>query len=243
MPLMTRRVLLGGAATVAAAGLLPRAGRAQTPAPPAGPFRVEPLPYPFNALEPHIDARTMQIHHDLHHGAYVNNLNAIAKDHPQIAAKPIQDVLASISELPESIRTAVRNNMGGHANHTMFWQIMGPAGSKPEGELAAALDRDLGGLEKFQNDFNAAGLRVFGSGWVAVTVTRDGKLAIETRPNQDSVLMDGKRVLLGTDVWEHAYYLTYQNRRGDYLKAWWNVVNWPKVAERYAAAKGGTLTV
>ena len=145
--------------------------------------------------------------------------------------------------MPEAIRTPVRNNMGGHANHTMFWQIMGAGGGKPSGDLAAAIDRDLGGLEKFQNDFNGTGVRVFGSGWVFVLVTRDGKLSLESRPNQDSPLMDGKRVLMGNDVWEHAYYLTYQNRRPDYLKAWWNVVNWNKVAERYAAAKAGTLTI
>jgi len=242
---MTRRHALGAAASLAAVALAPRIVVAQTaaPAPAAGPFTVEPLGYAFNALEPHIDARTMQIHHDLHHGAYVNNLNNLAKDNPQIAQMPVQDVLAKIGELPETIRTAVRNNLGGHANHTMFWQIMGPGGGKPAGDVAAAIDRDLGGLEKFQTDFNAAGLRVFGSGWAVVTVGRDGKLAIETRPNQDSVLMDGKRVLLGNDVWEHAYYLTYQNRRADYLKAWWNVVNWAKVGERYAAAKAGTLAV
>jgi superoxide dismutase, Fe-Mn family len=185
----------------------------------------------------------MEIHHDRHHVAYINNLNGIAKDNPQIAQMSVQDVLAKLGELPEAIRTPVRNNLGGHANHTMFWQIMGPGGGKPQGDLAAAIDRDLGGLEKFQTDFNAAGGRVFGSGWVFVLVGRDGKLALETRPNQDSPLMDGKRVLMGNDVWEHAYYLTYQNRRPDYLKAWWNVVNWNKVAERYAAAKDGKLAV
>ena len=131
----------------------------------------------------------------------------------------------------------MRNNLGGHANHTMFWQIMGPGGGKPEGDVLAAIDRDLGGMEKFQTDFNAAGGRQFGSGWVFVTVAKDGKLAIETRPNQDNPIMDGKRALMGNDVWEHAYYLNYQNRRADYLKAWWNTVNWSKVAERYAAAK------
>ncbi len=245
MPLMTRRYLFGAAASVAAAALAPRIVVAQTAAPAAaaGPFKVDPLPFAFNALEPHIDARTMQIHHDLHHGAYVNNLNNLAKDHPQIAQKPIHEVLASLSDVPDTIRTAVRNNLGGHANHTMFWQIMGSGGGKPDGAVAAAIDKDLGGLDKLQTEFNAAGLRVFGSGWVVLTVARDGKLAIETRPNQDSVLMDGKRVLFGNDVWEHAYYLNYQNRRGDYLKAWWNVLNWKKVAERYDAAKGGTLTV
>jgi superoxide dismutase, Fe-Mn family len=244
MPLMTRRNLVFAATSVAAATLAPRITVAQTPpAPAAGPFKQDALPYAANALEPHIDARTMEIHHDRHHAAYVNNLNGIAKDNPQIAQAPIQDVLAKLGDLPEAIRTPVRNNLGGHANHTMFWQIMGPGGGKPQGDLAAAIDRDLGGLEKFQNDFNAAGGRVFGSGWVFVLVGRDGKLALETRPNQDSPLMDGKRVLMGNDVWEHAYYLTYQNRRPDYLKAWWNVVNWNKVAERYAAAKAGTLGV
>jgi superoxide dismutase, Fe-Mn family len=244
MSSLTRRHLLGTFAGAAAATLASRVVFAQTPpAPAAGPFKVEPLAYPFEALEPHIDAKTMQIHHDLHHGAYVNNLNTIAKDHPQITQMPIPDVLAKIGELPEAIRAGVRNNLGGHANHTMFWQIMAPGGGKPAGDLAAAIDRDLGGMEKLQTDFNGAGLRVFGSGWVLVTVTRDGKLAIEPRPNQDSVLMDGKRALMGNDVWEHAYYLKYQNRRAEYLKAWWNVVNWTKVAERYAAAQSGTLGV
>ena len=152
-------------------------------------------------------------------------------------------MLAKLSEVPDPIQTGVRNNLGGHANHTMFWRIMGPGGGKPEGEVAAAVDSDLGGLDKMQNDFNAAGGRVFGSGWVFVTVTREGRLAIETKPNQDTPLMDGKRVLLGNDVWEHAYYLNYQNRRPDYLKAWWNVVNWKVVGERYAAAKAGKLAI
>jgi Fe-Mn family superoxide dismutase len=240
MELVTRRTLLAATAGLAAMTLAPRIVVAQAP---AGPFKRDPLPYPANALEPHIDAKTMEIHPERHHQAYVNNLNTIAKDNPQIGQKPIPEVLAKLNELPESIRTAVRNNLGGHANHTMFWQIMGKDGGKPSGELAAAIDRDLGGLEKFQNDFNAAGGRVFGSGWVFVTVARDGKLALEMKPNQDSPLMDGKRALIGNDVWEHAYYLQYQNRRADYLKAWWNVVNWNKVAERYAAAKAGTLAV
>jgi superoxide dismutase, Fe-Mn family len=241
----TRRTILAATAGIAAAALAPRIVLAQAPAPPppTGPFRRDPLPYPANALEPHIDAKTMEIHPERHHAAYVNNLNTIAKDNPQIAQQSIPDVLAKLNELPESIRTMVRNNLGGHANHTMFWQIMGPNGGKPAGEVAAAIDRDLGGMEKMQNDFNAAGGRVFGSGWVFVTADRSGKLAIETKPNQDTPLMDGKRVLFGNDVWEHAYYLNYQNRRPDYLKAWWNVVNWSKVGERYAAAKAGTLAV
>ncbi len=243
MTYLSRRTLVQATVGMAAVALAPRIVRAQTPPPPAGPFRQDPLPYAANALEPSIDARTMEIHHDKHHAAYVGNLNTIAKDNPQIAQMPVEQVLAKLGELPDTIRTPVRNNLGGHANHTMFWQIMDPGGAKPGGEVAAAIERDLGGLDKLQTDFNAAGLRVFGSGWVFVTVTREGKLAIEIRPNQDSPLMDGKRALLGNDVWEHAYYLQYQNRRADYLKAWWNVVNWPKLAERYAAAKAGTLGV
>jgi Fe-Mn family superoxide dismutase len=236
---LTRRKFLAGSAAVAALTLA-RGAYAQTA---SGPFQLPPLGYPFNALEPHIDARTMEIHHDRHHAAYVANLNNAVKDHSNIASMPLQDILAKLPEMPEAVRTALRNNGGGHANHTMFWQIMGPGGGQPQGDVAAAITRDLGGLQKLQDDFNAAGLRVFGSGWVVVTVARDGKLALETKPNQDTPLMESKRVLFGNDVWEHAYYLNYQNRRGDYLKAWWNVVNWGKVGERYAAAKAGTLTI
>ncbi len=236
---LTRRKFLAGSAAVAAVALARDACAQATP----GPFQLPPLGYPFNALEPHIDARTMEIHHDRHHAAYVANLNNAVKDHANIASMPLQDILAKLAEMPEAVRTALRNNGGGHANHTMFWQIMGSGGGQPQGDVAAAITRDLGGLQKLQDDFNAAGLRVFGSGWVVVTVARDGKLALETRPNQDTPLMESKRVLFGNDVWEHAYYLNYQNRRGDYLKAWWNVVNWGKVGERYAAAQAGTLTI
>ena len=236
---LTRRKFLAGSAAVAAVTLARDAYAQAAP----GPFQLPPLGYPFNALEPHIDARTMEVHHDRHHAAYVANLNNAVKDHADIASMPLQDILANLGEMPEAVRTALRNNGGGHANHTMFWQIMGPGGGQPQGDVAAAITRDLGGLQKLQDDFNAAGLRVFGSGWVVVTVTREGKLALEMKPNQDTPLMESKRVLFGNDVWEHAYYLNYQNRRGDYLKAWWNVVNWGKVGERYAAAKGGTLTI
>jgi Fe-Mn family superoxide dismutase len=241
MSVTRRGVVIGGTALVAAA-LAPRIVFAQAP---TGPFKLDPLPYAPNALEPHIDARTMEIHHDRHHQAYVTNLNNAVAQHSQVAGMPLQDILAKVGEMPESIRTAVRNNGGGHANHSMFWQVMGPAqgARQPEGDLNAAIQRDFGGLDTMQGRFNEAGTRVFGSGWVFVTVDREGKLAIEGKPNQDTPLMEGKRVLLGNDVWEHAYYLTYQNRRPDYLKAWWNVVNWAKVAERYAAAKGGTLTL
>jgi superoxide dismutase, Fe-Mn family len=244
MTSMSRRRLMIAATGIAAVAASPRITLAQGAAPaPSGPFTLAPLPYPVNALEPHIDAKTMEIHHDKHHQAYVTNLNTFAADHPQFAAMPIPEVLGHLDSVPEAIRTGVRNNLGGHANHTMFWQIMGPDGGKPAGEVLAAIDRDLGGIEKLQTDFNANGLKVFGSGWTFVTVTKDGKLALETRPNQDSPMMDGKHALLGNDVWEHAYYLSYQNRRADYLKAWWNTLNWKAIEERYAAAKAGTLGV
>ena len=235
-----RRQLILGASMLGAS--LALNGRAFAQAP-SGPFKLDPLPYPANKNEPHIDAQTMEIHHGRHHAAYVNNLNTVAAQNGEVGKMPLDQMLAKLNELPEAIRTTVRNNGGGHANHTMFWQIMGGSGGEPQGELKAAIERDLGGMEKFQNDFNAAGGRVFGSGWVFVTVAQDGKLALVSKPNQDTPLMDGQRVLMGNDVWEHAYYLKYQNRRPDYLKAWWNVVNWGKVGERYAAAKAGQLTI
>jgi superoxide dismutase, Fe-Mn family len=235
---INRRSLL--AAGLTAATFAPRIAVAQTP---AGPFKLDPLPYPTTALQPYIDAKTMEIHHNRHHQAYVTGLNNAVKDYPKVAAMPLEEILAKLSEMPEPIRTMLRNFGGGHANHSMFWPIMGSRGVKPTGDLMAAIDRDLGGMKKFQEDFNAQGARVFGSGWVFVTATRDGKLAIETRPNQDTPLMDGKRVLMGNDVWEHAYYLTYQNRRPDYLTAWWNVVNWPRVSQRYLDAQSGKLAI
>jgi Fe-Mn family superoxide dismutase len=240
------------AAGVAVAAAAPRLVFAQaTPSPAAtpaaapatGPFTLPPLTYAANALEPHIDARTMEIHHDKHHAAYVANMNAVAKTNPQLGTTPIENILGNINALDDSIKFTVRNNLGGHANHTMFWEIMGPDGGQPDGEVLAAIDRDLGGVEKMKTAFNTAGAGQFGSGWVFVTVTREGKLSIEALPNQDTPLMYDKRVLFGNDVWEHAYYLNYQNRRADYLKAWWNVVNWKKIGERYAAAKAGTLTI
>ncbi len=243
MPLLSRRHLMLAASGVAAAVATPRFAFAQAATPPAGPFKLPALPYPTNALEPHIDAKTMELHNTRHHQAFITNLNTFAKDTPMIGEKPVQDVLGNLASVPEAIRTGVRNNLGGHANHSMFWQIMGPNGGKPEGEVLAAIDRDLGGMEKFQTDFNASGGRQFGSGWVFAIVDKAGKLSIENRPNQDNPIMDGKRALLGNDVWEHAYYLTYQNRRPDYLKAWWNTVNWKVIGERYAAAKAGTLGV
>lgn len=227
---------------LAGAGLAAVTTRAFAQAP-SGPFRLDPLPYAANRNEPHIDAQTMEIHHDRHHAAYVGNLNTAVAPHADLAGKPLHDILAKLGDVPEAVRTAVRNNGGGHANHSMFWQIMGGAGGAPKGDLKAAVDRDFGSLDKLQEAFNGAGLRVFGSGWVFVTVARDGKLALTSRPNQDTPLMDGQRVLMGNDVWEHAYYLKYQNRRADYLKAWWNVLDWDKIEARYAAGMAGTLTV
>ena len=236
-----RRALLKGAAAAALSTWV-RADLAWA-AEADGPFTLPPLPYAPTALEPTIDAITMELHHDKHHAAYVKNLNAALKDHPKAAALPLGQILAKLAELPEDIRTAVRNNGGGHANHSRFWKVMGAGGGAPEGELKAAIERDLGGLAKMQEEFNTKGGKVFGSGWVFVRVAPDGKLALVTAPNQDTPLMDGGRVLFGNDVWEHAYYLKYQNRRPDYLKAWWNVVNWKAVSERYGAAKAGTLTI
>jgi superoxide dismutase, Fe-Mn family len=238
--LVNRRHLVFGSAAIAAVSLAPRLGLAQAA---AGPFRLEPLPYTANAFESYIDSKTMEIHHERHHQAYVTNLNNVAKDNSAVGSMPLDELLGKIGQLPESVRAVVRNNGGGHANHTMFWQVMGPGGGAPDPELAAAIKRDFGNLDSLKQKFNDTGVRVFGSGWVFVTVTRDGKLAIETRPNQDTPLMDGGRVLFGNDLWEHAYYLNYQNRRADYLKAWWNAVSWSNVGARYAAAKAGTLTI
>jgi Fe-Mn family superoxide dismutase len=194
---------------------------------------VPPLPYDYNALEPHIDEQTMRIHHDKHHGAYVNNLNAALEKHPELQNRSVDDLLKSINSVPEDIRTAVRNNGGGHANHTMFWEIMGPnKGGAPTGAIADAIKSTFGGFDTFKTQMNDAGAKRFGSGW-AWLVDVGGKLAIESTANQDSPLMEGKKPILGIDVWEHAYYLKYQNRRPDYLAAWWNVVNWDAVNKRF----------
>ncbi len=201
------------------------------------PFELPPLPYDYNALEPHIDARTMEIHHGKHHQAYVDNANK-ALDGNEWADRPVEAVVANVDLLPEDIRTAVRNNAGGHANHSLFWQIMGPdGGGEPEGDLAAAIDDVFGGLDALKTAVNDAGVKRFGSGWTWLVWDGTG-LAVLSTPNQDSPIMDDKTPLLGIDVWEHAYYLNYQNRRPDYLAAWWNVVNWPEVARRYAEARG-----
>lgn len=201
-------------------------------------FELPPLPYPSNALEPHIDARTMEIHHDKHHGAYVTNLNKALEGQANWQNKSIEEILANLNSLPENIRTAVRNNGGGHANHTMFWQIMAPnAGGEPTGELADAISKAFGSFSTFKEQFAAAGMGRFGSGWAWLVADKGGGLSITSTPNQDTPLMEGKNPILGVDVWEHAYYLNYQNRRADYIAAWWNVVNWPEVARRFAAVK------
>jgi len=195
---------------------------------------LPPLPYPANALEPHIDAQTMEIHHGKHHNAYVTNLNAALEKAPELANKSLEDLLRNLNAVPEVVRTAVRNNAGGHWNHSQFWQTMGPnGGGGPTGKLADAINAAFGDFEKFKEAFNAAGAGRFGSGWVWL-VNEGGKLAITSTPNQDNPLMDGKAPpILGNDVWEHAYYLKYQNRRPDYLKAWWNTVNWEEVGRRF----------
>ena len=200
-------------------------------------YTVPPLPYAFDALEPHIDAKTMEIHHDKHHAAYVTNLNnAIANT--DLGNQSIESLCMNIDKVPENIRQAVRNNGGGHANHSMFWTIMGPkAGGAPSGPLADAIKSDVGGFDAFKEAFNKAGLARFGSGWAWLSLDKSKKVIVESTHNQDNPLMHGNTPLLGCDVWEHAYYLKYQNRRADYLTAWWNVVNWSAVAERYAAAK------
>jgi len=198
-------------------------------------FTVPPLPYDYAALEPHIDEQTMRIHHDKHHAAYVTNLNAALKDNPDLTLMSVDDLISDLNNVPEAIRTAVRNNGGGHSNHTLFWEIMRPGGSAaPTGDLAAAITSTFGDVETLKKQVNEAGAKRFGSGWSWLVVD-GGKLAVISTPNQDSPLMEGKTPLLGVDVWEHAYYLKYQNRRPDYLAAWWNVLNWDEVATRYAA--------
>lgn len=199
------------------------------------PFELPKLPYAYDALAPHISKETMEFHHDKHHAAYVTNLNNALKDQPALASKSIEELLKGIKDVPEAIRQAVINNGGGHYNHTMFWEIMTPGGSKsPTGTLAAAIDGDLGGFAKFQEAFNDAGTKRFGSGW-AWLVIDGGHLKVISTANQDCPLMNGQFPVMGNDVWEHAYYIDYRNRRPDYLKAWWNLVNWDIVGKRYEA--------
>jgi Fe-Mn family superoxide dismutase len=197
------------------------------------PHSLPPLPYDYNALEPHIDEQTMRIHHDKHHAAYVNNLNAALDKHPELQGRSVEDLVKGINTVPEDIRGAVRNNGGGHINHTMFWEIMGPGkGGAPGGAIGEAIKGAFGDFETFKAQLNDAGVKRFGSGW-AWLLDVGGKLVIESTANQDSPLMEGKKPILGVDVWEHAYYLKYQNRRPDYLAAWWNVVNWDAVNKRF----------
>jgi Fe-Mn family superoxide dismutase len=201
------------------------------------PFTLPTLPYAANALEPHIDEQTMTIHHGKHHAAYVNNLNAALEGKAELEGKTLEELISNLDALPEAIRTAVRNNGGGHYNHSMFWEIMTPGGPKePSGALADAIKAAFGDLDTLKKQFNDAGVKRFGSGWVWL-VLKNGKLEITSTPNQDNPLMEGVYPVMGNDVWEHAYYLKYQNRRPDYLAAWWNVVNWNKVAERFSQAK------
>ncbi len=201
------------------------------------PYQLPALPYEYNALEPHIDARTMEIHHSKHHQGYVDKVNA-AIEGTEWDGKSIEQLVSSIASVPEKIRTAVRNNGGGHANHSLFWTIMSPkGGGKPTGGLAAAINSDLGGFEKFQTEFSGAAAGRFGSGWAWLSVD-NGKLKIESTANQDNPLMEGRTPVLGLDVWEHAYYLNYQNRRPDYISAYFQLINWEEVARRFDAAKG-----
>ena len=200
-------------------------------------YSLPELPYAHDALEPHIDARTMEIHHSKHHNTYITNVNTALEGHDDLAAKSVEDLISDLDAVPEAIRTAVRNNGGGHANHSLFWTVMsGSGGGAPGGELAAAIDRDLGGLDAFKEKFATAGTTRFGSGW-AWLIAKGGSLDVISTPNQDSPLMTGEGTpILGLDVWEHAYYLNYQNRRPDYIAAFWNVVNWDEVASRFAVA-------
>jgi len=203
-------------------------------------FELPLLPYDYSALEPYIDTQTMQIHHDKHHQAYVTNVNNALQGHDQLASMSVDDLLRNIHQVPESIRTAVRNNAGGHSNHSMFWNIMKPnGGGEPTGDLASAIQQAFGSFDAFKTAFNDAGVKRFGSGWAWLVLDSSGKLQVISTANQDSPLMDGLHPVMGNDVWEHAYYLKYQNRRPEYLNAWWNVVNWDEVARRYGQARGG----
>jgi Fe-Mn family superoxide dismutase len=203
-------------------------------------YTLPPLPYPYEALEPHIDTLTMQIHHDKHHQAYVTNLNNAVKEQPDLQAKSPEQLIKDLESVPEPIRAAVRNNGGGHVNHTFFWEILTPGGAtEPSGELSTAIQQAFGTVDALKAAVNDAGAKRFGSGWAWVVSDAAGTLSVVSTPNQDSPLTDGKTPILGVDVWEHAYYLKYQNKRPDYLTAWWNVLNWDKVAENYSKAKQG----
>ncbi len=199
-------------------------------------YEVPPLPYAYNALEPHIDEQTMHLHHDKHHAAYVTKLNGAVEKYPDLAKKSAEELIRNLNALPEDVRGVIRNNGGGHVNHTMFWQIMGPKGGAPTGAVGDAITKTFGGFDAFKEKFEAAGVGQFGSGWAWLVKTKSGEFKITATPNQDNPLSNGEFPVLGNDVWEHAYYLKYQNRRPDYLKAWWNVVNWDEVNKLLAQA-------
>ncbi len=201
-------------------------------------FTLPKLPYAYDALEPHIDARTMEIHHTKHHQTYLDNANAALEKHAALAPKSVEELLSALDQVPEAIRTVIRNHGGGHANHSLFWTVMKPGGGgKPSGDLAAAIDKHFDGFEAFKAQFETAAKTRFGSGWAWLSVKKDGSLAVSSTPNQDSTLSEGMTPILGLDVWEHAYYLKYQNKRPDYVTAFWNVINWDEVARRFKAAK------
>jgi Fe-Mn family superoxide dismutase len=211
-----------------------QAAAAPPPAPPTGPFKLPPLPYAYDALEPSFDAETMHLHHDKHHQAYVNNLNVAVAAHPELAGRSLEDLVVNWASLPEAARTAVRNNAGGDANHSFWWPTLGKGGAAPSGELAKAIDAKFGSVSAFQDKLTDAAMHVFGSGWAWLVKLPDGAVAIESTPNQDSPLTAGHKPVLGIDVWEHAYYLKYQNKRADYVKAYFNVLNWDYVSGQFA---------
>ena len=233
----TLKFLAGATAFAGTAGMLGRGiAFAQ-----AKPFTLPPLGYANEALEPHIDAKTMQIHHDNHHAAYVNNLNNNVDKWPDMATKPVDEILSNLPAVPEGVRGLVRNNLGGHWNHTFFWELMTPGGAKaPAGDLKSAIDGTFGDFDKMKAAVKAAGLGRFGSGWAWLVVGKDKKLAVISSANQDSPQMEGAKGVIGVDVWEHAYYLKYQNRRAEYLKAWWNTVNWDKASANFKQAMSQT---
>ena len=238
--MITRRALSLAAAGAAFAAALPRVALAQSAAPAAKPvLTLPPLGYAFAALEPHIDALTMEIHHDKHHAAYVNGANAILDKNPALAAKSVNELLSNLAGVPDDVRTGLRNNLGGHYNHSLFWELMAPGGAKePGAELKAAIEGAFGSLDTLKEKINAAGLSRFGSGWAWLVIDKDKKATILSTANQDTPLELGAKPILGVDVWEHAYYLKHQNRRADYLKTWWNVVNWDKASENFKKAQG-----
>ncbi len=205
---------------------------------PEGAIKLPPLPYAYDALEPHIDARTMRFHHDKHHAGYVRNINAALEKHPELKSKTVEDLLKDLNSVPADIRTTVRNSGGGHVNHSMFWSIMKPeGGGEPDGAIASSINKDFGSFDELKKQFNTAGAKRFGSGWAWLVLTNTGNLEVMSTANQDSPFSQGKYPIMGNDVWEHAYYLNYQNRRKDYLEAWWNLVNWEEINQRFATAK------